>query len=88
MLFHRHSSSRHPGDSASFLSFSGTDEYSNGLAGGNGAGNRALTGHGVGRGQSLAGSEKVIEPQVREGGWTRRYRVERTYNGRTVFDFE
>ncbi|KAM4649043.1 GATOR1 complex protein DEPDC5 isoform 10-T12 [Amazona ochrocephala] len=34
----RHSSSRHPGDSASFLSFSGADEYSNGLAGGNGAG--------------------------------------------------
>uniref|UniRef100_A0A8B9GCU7 DEP domain-containing protein 5 n=1 Tax=Amazona collaria TaxID=241587 RepID=A0A8B9GCU7_9PSIT len=38
----RHSSSRHPGDSASFLSFSGADEYSNGLAGGNGAGNRAV----------------------------------------------
>ncbi|XP_042661066.1 GATOR complex protein DEPDC5 isoform X10 [Tyto alba] len=34
----RHTSSRHPGDSASFLSFSGTEEYSNGLAGGNGAG--------------------------------------------------
>ncbi|XP_054075126.1 GATOR complex protein DEPDC5 isoform X10 [Rissa tridactyla] len=34
----RHVSSRHPGDSASFLSFSGTEEYSNGLAGSNGAG--------------------------------------------------
>ncbi|KAM6051157.1 GATOR1 complex protein DEPDC5 isoform 11-T16 [Theristicus caerulescens] len=34
----RHTSSRHPGDSASFLSFSGTEEYSNGLAGSNGAG--------------------------------------------------
>ncbi|XP_049660864.1 GATOR complex protein DEPDC5 isoform X13 [Accipiter gentilis] len=34
----RHISSRHPGDSASFLSFSGTEEYSNGLAGSNGAG--------------------------------------------------
>ncbi|XP_075023513.1 GATOR1 complex protein DEPDC5 isoform X9 [Calonectris borealis] len=34
----RHISSRHPGDSVSFLSFSGTEEYSNGLAGSNGAG--------------------------------------------------
>uniref|UniRef100_A0A8C3D3L6 DEP domain-containing protein 5 n=1 Tax=Cairina moschata TaxID=8855 RepID=A0A8C3D3L6_CAIMO len=34
----RHTSSRHPGDSASFLGFSGTEEYSNGLAGSNGAG--------------------------------------------------
>ncbi|KAM9260045.1 GATOR1 complex protein DEPDC5 isoform 9-T9 [Cariama cristata] len=34
----RHISSRHPGDSASFLSFSGTEEYSNGLAGSNSAG--------------------------------------------------
>ncbi|XP_075575471.1 GATOR1 complex protein DEPDC5 isoform X12 [Pelecanus crispus] len=34
----RHTSSRHPGDSASFLSFSQTEEYSNGLAGSNGAG--------------------------------------------------
>uniref|UniRef100_A0A8C2TM73 GATOR1 complex protein DEPDC5 n=1 Tax=Coturnix japonica TaxID=93934 RepID=A0A8C2TM73_COTJA len=31
----RHSSSRHPGDGASFLGFSGTEEYSNGLAGSN-----------------------------------------------------
>ncbi|OXB64651.1 hypothetical protein ASZ78_008727 [Callipepla squamata] len=34
----RHSTSRHPGDGASFLSFSGTEEYSNSLAGSNGAG--------------------------------------------------
>ncbi|OXB73308.1 UNVERIFIED_CONTAM: hypothetical protein H355_008284 [Colinus virginianus] len=34
----RHSTSRHPGDGTSFLSFSGTEEYSNGLAGSNGAG--------------------------------------------------
>uniref|UniRef100_A0A8C3KNF1 GATOR1 complex protein DEPDC5 n=1 Tax=Calidris pygmaea TaxID=425635 RepID=A0A8C3KNF1_9CHAR len=43
----RHVSSRHPGDSGSFLSFSGTEEYSNGLAGGNGAGNRAVVEHGA-----------------------------------------
>uniref|UniRef100_A0A663M9M6 GATOR1 complex protein DEPDC5 n=1 Tax=Athene cunicularia TaxID=194338 RepID=A0A663M9M6_ATHCN len=41
----RHISSRHPGDSASFLSFSGTEEYSNGLAGNNGAGNTAVIEH-------------------------------------------
>lgn len=38
LVFSRHSTSRHPGDGASFLSFSGTEEYSNGLAGSNGAG--------------------------------------------------
>uniref|UniRef100_A0A8C3LCC7 GATOR1 complex protein DEPDC5 n=1 Tax=Chrysolophus pictus TaxID=9089 RepID=A0A8C3LCC7_CHRPC len=38
LVFPRHSTSRHPGDGASFLSFSGTEEYSNGLAGSNGAG--------------------------------------------------
>uniref|UniRef100_A0A8C3D0R3 GATOR1 complex protein DEPDC5 n=1 Tax=Cairina moschata TaxID=8855 RepID=A0A8C3D0R3_CAIMO len=41
----RHTSSRHPGDSASFLGFSGTEEYSNGLAGSNGAGNKTATEH-------------------------------------------
>ena len=49
LFFSRHISSRHPGDSASFLSFSGTEEYSNGLAGSNGAGNKAIIEHGVGR---------------------------------------
>ncbi|POI35268.1 hypothetical protein CIB84_000981 [Bambusicola thoracicus] len=34
----RHSTSRHPGDGASFLTFGGTEEYSNGLAGSNRAG--------------------------------------------------
>uniref|UniRef100_A0A663EF88 GATOR1 complex protein DEPDC5 n=1 Tax=Aquila chrysaetos chrysaetos TaxID=223781 RepID=A0A663EF88_AQUCH len=43
----RHISSRHPGDSASFLTFSGTEEYSNGLAGSNGAGNKAMIEHGA-----------------------------------------
>uniref|UniRef100_A0A8C9F9H1 GATOR1 complex protein DEPDC5 n=1 Tax=Pavo cristatus TaxID=9049 RepID=A0A8C9F9H1_PAVCR len=38
----RHSTARHPGDGASFLSFSGTEEYSNGLAGSSGAGNTAV----------------------------------------------
>uniref|UniRef100_A0A8C6ZB14 GATOR1 complex protein DEPDC5 n=1 Tax=Nothoprocta perdicaria TaxID=30464 RepID=A0A8C6ZB14_NOTPE len=38
----RHVSSRHPGDSASFLSFGGVEEYSNGLAGGNSAGKEAV----------------------------------------------
>uniref|UniRef100_A0A8C3LBX1 GATOR1 complex protein DEPDC5 n=1 Tax=Chrysolophus pictus TaxID=9089 RepID=A0A8C3LBX1_CHRPC len=42
LVFPRHSTSRHPGDGASFLSFSGTEEYSNGLAGSNGAGNTAV----------------------------------------------
>lgn len=37
----RHVSSRHPGDSASFLSFSGTEEYGNGLGAGPGAGTGA-----------------------------------------------
>ncbi|XP_017669434.1 PREDICTED: DEP domain-containing protein 5 [Lepidothrix coronata] len=39
----RHVSSRHPGDSGSFLSFSGTEEFSNGLAGSNGAGTNLKT---------------------------------------------
>uniref|UniRef100_A0A8C3G0I3 GATOR1 complex protein DEPDC5 n=1 Tax=Chrysemys picta bellii TaxID=8478 RepID=A0A8C3G0I3_CHRPI len=34
----RHITSRHPGDSISFLSFSGTDEFSSSLVGSNGAG--------------------------------------------------
>uniref|UniRef100_A0A8C3TDZ3 DEP domain-containing protein n=1 Tax=Chelydra serpentina TaxID=8475 RepID=A0A8C3TDZ3_CHESE len=34
----RHIASRHPGDSISFLSFSGTDEFSSGLVSSNGAG--------------------------------------------------
>ncbi|XP_021268863.1 DEP domain-containing protein 5 isoform X6 [Numida meleagris] len=34
----RHSTSRHPGDGASFLGFSSAEEFSNGLAGSNGAG--------------------------------------------------
>lgn len=42
LVFSRHSTSRHPGDGASFLTFSGTEEYSNGLAGSNGAGNTAV----------------------------------------------
>lgn len=49
LFFSRHTSSRHPGDSASFLGFSGTEEYSNGLAGSNGAGNKTATEHCVGR---------------------------------------
>uniref|UniRef100_A0A8C3T734 GATOR1 complex protein DEPDC5 n=1 Tax=Chelydra serpentina TaxID=8475 RepID=A0A8C3T734_CHESE len=38
----RHIASRHPGDSISFLSFSGTDEFSSGLVSSNGAGNKVL----------------------------------------------
>uniref|UniRef100_A0A8B9CCN9 GATOR1 complex protein DEPDC5 n=1 Tax=Anser brachyrhynchus TaxID=132585 RepID=A0A8B9CCN9_9AVES len=57
----RHTSSRHPGDSASFLGFSGTEEYSNGLAGSNGAGNKTVTEHGVGR-QILTLSAPPVVP--------------------------
>lgn len=59
LFFSRHVSSRQPGDSASFLSFSGTEEFSNGLAGGNGAGNEAVPEHGAARGAAslLAGTK-------------------------------
>uniref|UniRef100_A0A8B9SK58 GATOR1 complex protein DEPDC5 n=1 Tax=Anas platyrhynchos TaxID=8839 RepID=A0A8B9SK58_ANAPL len=57
----RHTSSRHPGDSASFLGFSGTEEYSNGLAGSNGAGNKTATEHCVGR-QILTLSAPPVVP--------------------------
>lgn len=36
----RHVSSRHPGDSGSFLSFGGAEEFGNGLGAGPGAGTR------------------------------------------------
>uniref|UniRef100_A0A8C5UF06 GATOR1 complex protein DEPDC5 n=1 Tax=Malurus cyaneus samueli TaxID=2593467 RepID=A0A8C5UF06_9PASS len=47
----RHVSSRHPGDSGSFLSFGGAEEYGNGLGPGPGAGNGAGEyGNGLGAG--------------------------------------
>lgn len=61
----RHVSSRHPGDSGSFLSFGGAEEYGNGLGAGPGAGNGA----GAGPGECRPWQHWGIEAGLEARGW-------------------
>lgn len=74
MFLCRHVSSRHPGDSGSFLSFGGVEEFGNGLGAGPGAG----TGQGRGR-------EGWDTGQDWDTGWGHRHcKAGKIQNGKTV----
>lgn len=72
----RHVSSRQPGDSGSFLSFGGAEEFGNGLGAGPGAG----TGAGAGLGEPL-GIQAGLVP--RTTGGDRHCQAGRIKNGKT-----